>query len=363
MLDDSAPEETPVHIFQCALRLMADPSDEDACLGCFPPQLWEPHQRSHYAAAKRHSSFIILDYLRRTSKSQKLKNRLNVLDKLHQAMKVNEVNLPCFVNRFLQGFGLKKGTKRTIDGMHNDGPTQTADDLEQMAQRWHSQRMRNYNATLAEQLSQFSDTLRDNDAAPRSDISIADSVFVGTIHKSKGQEFEVVFVLDVSEENFGGCSSERPSSTVDDERRLLFVAASRAKKSLYILFTGVYNVSTQRNRLSSFLKTASGLACVRLGHFPPTDGASGKQLGQGDSDTLSAGEKRLDCVINFDETIRNDGNIEKHRVTAAVHQSLRCAVNSLESSQRVVRAKSEAIGCDEISQPKCVSFFSYTKKS
>ena len=339
---------------------MSEPGDDDACLGCFPPRLWEPYQRSYYANAKS-SSFTLLEYLRRTSKTQKLKNRINVIDKLQAAVKANEVSLPCFVSRLLQGFSLKRGVKRSIDGIHDEKSTHAADDLELIAKRWCSQRIRKYNATLQEQLLQFSEMLSDKESESYADVSqnVADTVFVATIHKSKGKEFHVVFILDANAENFGGCPAERPTSTVDDERRLLYVAASRAKKSLYISFTGAYSLSTQSNRISTFLDAASSLSCVRSGRFPPVDSNYGEISGQGvNYDAYSPGIQHQDR-----RNIERSLNVQSICVITSDDQSHGCGVLPHGAPHRVVKAKKETVDSTEAQHTRCVSFFSYTKKS
>ncbi|KAL3524111.1 hypothetical protein ACH5RR_016945 [Cinchona calisaya] len=68
-----------------------------------------------------------------------------------------------------------------------------------------------------------------------------DSVTLTTIHQSKGLEWDVVFIIKVNESEipllheFNGASNGKGSS-VEEERRLLYVAMTRARKKLYILY-------------------------------------------------------------------------------------------------------------------------------
>ncbi|KAM3320234.1 ATP-dependent DNA helicase SRS2-like protein [Capsicum chacoense] len=68
-----------------------------------------------------------------------------------------------------------------------------------------------------------------------------DSVTVTTIHQSKGLEWDTVFILKANESEipllheFNGITNER-SNSVEEERRLLYVAMTRARKKLFILY-------------------------------------------------------------------------------------------------------------------------------
>lgn len=82
----------------------------------------------------------------------------------------------------------------------------------------------------------------------------ADSVVLMTIHAAKGLEFPVVFLPGWEEGVFPGSAVLYDPTQVEEERRLAYVAITRAKEELY-----VYNAesrmifgSTNRNRLSRF---------------------------------------------------------------------------------------------------------------
>lgn len=53
-----------------------------------------------------------------------------------------------------------------------------------------------------------------------------------TIHNAKGLEFDYVFLFDVSSNNFPNV--ERKNNNLEEERRLFFVAITRARKQLLI---------------------------------------------------------------------------------------------------------------------------------
>jgi len=66
--------------------------------------------------------------------------------------------------------------------------------------------------------------------------SIVDKLVLSTIHSSKGLEFEVVFVIGLSDGRFPHAATNMFSEQWEEERRLLYVAATRAKKNLFLTY-------------------------------------------------------------------------------------------------------------------------------
>lgn len=85
----------------------------------------------------------------------------------------------------------------------------------------------------------FSEFLEDTVLSSDQDrIGNSDSVKVMTIHAAKGLEFRVVFLMALEEEIFpSGRARENPSA-LEEERRLLYVAITRAKERLYLSSAG-----------------------------------------------------------------------------------------------------------------------------
>lgn len=116
-----------------------------------------------------------------------------------------------------------------LERMHEDAATRQADlqQLEQIAAGYPS-RMR----FLAELTLDPPDATSDQAGAPLLD---EEYLILSTIHSAKGQEWKSVFVLNVVD----GCiPSDLGTGTTDDieeERRLLYVAMTRAKDSLHLV--------------------------------------------------------------------------------------------------------------------------------
>lgn len=83
----------------------------------------------------------------------------------------------------------------------------------------------------------------------------ADSVVMMTMHSAKGLEFPVVFLPGMEEGVFPGMQSIYNPEEVEEERRLCYVAITRAKEELVLLNADSRMIfgSTSRNRASRFL--------------------------------------------------------------------------------------------------------------
>ena len=82
-----------------------------------------------------------------------------------------------------------------------------------------------------------------------------DRVVLMTMHGAKGLEFTNVFLVGAEENIFPSYRSQLDMSEIEEERRLAYVAITRAKKRLFITHTRqrlLYG-NTQRNRLSRFV--------------------------------------------------------------------------------------------------------------
>ena len=75
------------------------------------------------------------------------------------------------------------------------------------------------------------------------------------MHASKGLEFPVVFIIGLEEGLFPHSRTLLNPAEVEEERRLCYVAVTRAKEKLILTFTKFRNIfgSTQANLPSRFL--------------------------------------------------------------------------------------------------------------
>ena len=88
------------------------------------------------------------------------------------------------------------------------------------------------------------------------DPALADSVTLMTIHAAKGLEFAHVFVVGVEEDLLPSSMSHESAESVEEERRLFYVALTRAKKFCMLTYasTRYLNGQTMVCRPSRFLR-------------------------------------------------------------------------------------------------------------
>ncbi|HZO02220.1 MAG TPA: ATP-dependent helicase [Burkholderiales bacterium] len=72
-----------------------------------------------------------------------------------------------------------------------------------------------------------------------------DFLVLSTVHSAKGQEWEAVHILNVADGNFPSEFSTGRPELIDEERRLLYVAMTRAKSELHVIAPLKYYVAAQ----------------------------------------------------------------------------------------------------------------------
>jgi DNA helicase II / ATP-dependent DNA helicase PcrA len=115
-----------------------------------------------------------------------------------------------------------------IRARYPDGAIRLAD-LEQLVEA----------ARAAPELCQFAGELALDPPQSSSDLAgpphlDEDYLVLSTIHSAKGLEWEGVHVLALYDGNFPACLSAGTSESVDEERRLLYVALTRARRQLHL---------------------------------------------------------------------------------------------------------------------------------
>nr|WP_255216717.1 ATP-dependent helicase [Pseudenhygromyxa sp. WMMC2535] len=91
-----------------------------------------------------------------------------------------------------------------------------------------------------------------------------DKLILSTIHQAKGLEWPVVFVLWMVEGRFPMAQALRSASDLEEERRLFYVAATRAADELYMLYP---TIEEGRDGPSTILRASRFVA--ELDFSPP----------------------------------------------------------------------------------------------
>jgi DNA helicase-2/ATP-dependent DNA helicase PcrA len=72
-----------------------------------------------------------------------------------------------------------------------------------------------------------------------------DYLILSTVHSAKGQEWDAVHILNVSDGNFPNEFSTGKAELIEEERRLLYVAMTRAKSDLHLIAPLKYYITGQ----------------------------------------------------------------------------------------------------------------------
>ncbi|MEA4832900.1 MAG: 3'-5' exonuclease [Oscillospiraceae bacterium] len=96
-----------------------------------------------------------------------------------------------------------------------------------------------------------------------------DSVKIMTSHISKGLEFHTVIISGLSEKIFPSARSleERREEALEEERRLCYVAMTRAKKQLYMTESEGFGFRGYMKTPSRFLFDINDEHITRIGHI------------------------------------------------------------------------------------------------
>jgi len=136
---------------------------------------------------------------------------------------------------------LEDGTPEGEDRVNN------VQELFSLAEKFKEETLADALHMLLEQVALSSDT----DELNRE----ADAVQVMTVHSAKGLEFPQVFIIGLEEGIFPHSRSTLSPQEMEEERRLMYVALTRAKEKVYLLHTDSRTIfgSTQINPRSRFI--------------------------------------------------------------------------------------------------------------
>ncbi len=116
-----------------------------------------------------------------------------------------------------------------------EGKVENVEEFLNMATRYDGLLFPENLALFLEDIALITDQDRDNDQiSPPDKGNTGGSVSLMTIHLAKGLEFPTVFITGAEEGLFPHSRSLLEASAIEEERRLMYVAITRAKYSLYI---------------------------------------------------------------------------------------------------------------------------------
>ena len=89
-----------------------------------------------------------------------------------------------------------------------------------------------------------------------SELDRGSGVSLMSIHASKGLEFEEVYIIDLMDGRFPNKTLISKGGSIEEERRLFYVAVTRAKDILYLSYAKYDRIKKQDFVFSRFLKEA-----------------------------------------------------------------------------------------------------------
>ncbi len=143
----------------------------------------------------------------------------------------------------------KSGYLKSLDDKTSEGETRQENvrELLSVAKKYDEYETGEALQLFLEEVTLASDT----DSIDRS----LPTIHLMTIHSSKGLEFPVIFVIGLEEGIFPHSRSAFSPHELEEERRLMYVALTRAKQKVYLLFADQRTIfgSTQINPTSRFV--------------------------------------------------------------------------------------------------------------
>ena len=156
--------------------------------------------------------------------------------------RVGQVTVSDLMNQMLEASGLKRVIREDQD----------EDRLENLDELLRSVRF--YEQAHAEEEPTLADWLQDIALYTNADYRKETRVIkLMTIHQAKGLEFPYVFITGLSEGTFPNMRTirEYKKNGEEEERRLMYVAITRAEKALFLTESEGYNVATKMSKYPS----------------------------------------------------------------------------------------------------------------
>lgn len=151
---------------------------------------------------------------------------------------------------FIENILKKSGYLKSLDDKTSEGEMrqENVKELLSVAKKYDEHETNEALNLFLEEVSLASDT----DTIDRDQSA----VHLMTIHSSKGLEFPVIFVIGLEEGIFPHSRSAFSANELEEERRLMYVALTRAKEKIYLLFADQRTIfgSTQVNPPSRFVQ-------------------------------------------------------------------------------------------------------------
>ncbi len=193
----------------------------------------------------------------------KLKTFTDLIENIH----TNKDKMP--ISEIIKDISVKSGYISMLEAENTEEARDRINNIAELVSTAVLFEQQSEEPTLAAFLEEISlmtdiDNLEDSD----------DRVIMMTLHSAKGLEFDNVFLVGTEEGLFPGQRSMESESELEEERRLMYVGITRARKRLYITHTKRRTLfgNTKYNMPSRFLKEIPSeiIKCLyNKNSFPP----------------------------------------------------------------------------------------------
>ena len=200
-----------------------------------------------------------------------------------------------------------------IVGIYKDSGYESM--LKESADAYAESRIENISELVssAKQFSSMNDNLIDfisemSLTSDADDENEDDSVVLSTVHAAKGLEYRVVFIMGLEENLFPSIrdaeSSEDERNKMEEERRLAYVAITRAKEKLFMSYANrrMQFGSIKNNKRSRFLDEVPN----KLMHFESGFGATANDSGESQLESVTKFISRLSPKIKIADKPETD---------------------------------------------------------
>ena len=200
-----------------------------------------------------------------------------------------------------------------IVGIYKDSGYESM--LKESADAYAESRIENISELVssAKQFSSMNDNLIDfisemSLTSDADDENEDDSVVLSTVHAAKGLEYRVVFIMGLEENLFPSIrdaeSSEDERNKMEEERRLAYVAITRAKEKLFLSYANrrMQFGSIKNNKRSRFLDEVPN----KLMYFESGFGATANDSGESQLESVTKFISRLSPKIKIADKPKTD---------------------------------------------------------
>ena len=187
--------------------------------------------------------FDAIDYIEESALSKKAKNNIKAYksiiedysEKIKEDTEINEgINIESIFFNFLNEIDYFSIFK-------SDGEIRTAtanDNIKELFRAYYDYKLIENNANInnfLEETSLYRDTSNNENK---------DAITLMTVHNAKGLEFEAVFMTGMEHSVFPHYFALEEENGIEEERRLFYVAITRAKKKLYLTYSKRRRINT-----------------------------------------------------------------------------------------------------------------------